>query len=425
MYLLYHVATSLAAPLGAAWLAWSPEHRALLGRFNPALSVPGEGPIWLHACSVGEVGTARPILEALRARWPEISVVVTASTVGGRKLADSLCGDGSSAAWFPFDHPLVVRRFLRRLRPRALALVETELWPAAIRETRRAGVPVVLVNGRLSDKHFARYERFRFFMRPTVGSLSAAGMQNEEYAERLVRLGADPSAVRVTGCTKFDGYSIEADEEAGRQLRKANGFAAADPVVVFGSTRPGDEALAALCWQSLRERFPELRIVVAPRHLERLDEALAPFGGSAVLRSQVKEGRRPGRDEVFVLDEMGELARFYGMASVAVIGGSFFPGVEGHNPIEPAALGVPTVFGPYMGNFRDAARVLVEAEGARQVPEPGALCAVLEELLSDREGRAALGGRGRDAVLANQGAVARNLDLLAEVLGQGAVRRCR
>lgn len=416
MYLLYSVAMSLAAPWGALWLALNGKHRPLLKRFNPPLSSQDDGPLWLHACSVGEVATARPIVEAFRARWPEIPVVVTVSTITGRALAESFGGEGVSVTWFPFDHPLVVRRFVRRLRPRTLALVETELWPAVIRETRRSGAPVVVINGRLSDKHFARYERFRGLFRTVLSELSAAGMQNEDYAKRLVRLGADAGVVHVTGCTKFDGAMMTPDPDACRALREENGFAAEDPVVLFGSTRPGDEGLAARCWKQLRECVPGLRLIVAPRHLDRLDEAMAPFGGAVALRSQVGQGRLPGPGEVFILDSMGELARFYGMATVAVIGGSFFPGVEGHNPLESAALGVPTVFGPYMGNFVDPARVLLECGGARQVPGPDALCGALEELLLDGAARGRMAGRGREAVLANQGSIGRNLDLLASVL---------
>ena len=415
---LYNVAITFAAPLGAAYLAARKRHRPLLARFHPtvpALPSP-QRPIWVQACSVGEVNTARPILKALTERWPGVPVVLTASTVAGRQLAlDTL--EGVDTTWLPFDHPLCMRRFVRQLRPRALVLIETELWPNLLWQTRRSGAPVVLVNGRLSDKHLGRYQRHRAWIKPIVQALSAAGMQNQEYADRLIALGASLADVHVTGSTKFDGVRTEADPAVLARLRSDNGFDEGQPVLLFGSTRPGDEALAAQCWRRLSSAFPTARLVVAPRHNKRMDEALRPFAGQSVLcRSEVQAGRAPAGERIFFLDTVGELASFYAMATVAVIGGSFYPGVNGHNPIESAALGVPTVFGPHMRNFVDPARELIQAGGAIQVDAPGDLCGVLEDLLASSQTRATIAQCGRQAVLANQGAIERNLDLLESVL---------
>lgn len=414
-YGLYDVATLLATPLGAAWLALHPGHRELLARFAPPIPETLERPIWVQACSVGEILTAKPIIKALKERWPGVPVALTVSTAAGYEIACTSFTD-VPVVWFPFDVKPSVRRFVSRLNPMALVLVETELWPNVLRETRRAGAPVVLVNGRLSDKHFPRYVKVRRFLKPVIRQISLAGMQNDEYAARMVRLGADPDAVRVTGNTKFDGVATTVDQAALGRLREENGFTPGGPVLIFGSTRPGDEALAAACWKALKEEFPELRLVIAPRHLERVDEALSHFDEPLLRRSEVQQGRRPAGERVFVLDTVGELVSFYAMATVAVIGGSFYPGVNGHNPLEPAALSVPTVFGPYMRNFIDPARVLVESGGARQLPSPDALLPALRELLADPDGRARMAARGREAVLANQGAIDRSLDLLAEVM---------
>lgn len=412
MYSLYYAAASLAAPFGAAWLAANAKHRPLLGRLNPRRPALQGRPIWVHACSVGEVGTAWPIIQAMGERWPQSSIVLTVSTTTGRSRAESLC-QGVPVTWFPFDHPGIMRRFVKAMDPRVLVLIETELWPAAVRETRHFGAPVVLVNGRLSDKHFARYRRVRFFMGPIVGLLSAAGMQTEEYASRIKELGAHPSKVHVTGNTKFDGVATEVEASQREALCRENGFSAEGPVLLFGSTRPGDEGLAASCWRQLRDRFPALRLIVAPRHIDRLSEAVEPFDEPLLLRSSVKAGQAPAGERVFILDTVGELAGFYSIATVAVIGGSFFPGVEGHNPLEPAALGVPTVFGPFMSNFPEPSKVLLERGGARQAPSPESLLAILEELLGSETARASMAEGGRKAVLDNQGAIQRNLDLVA------------
>ncbi|NIA15655.1 MAG: 3-deoxy-D-manno-octulosonic acid transferase [Nitrospiraceae bacterium] len=415
---LYNVATTFAAPFGATYLAACKRHRPLLARFHPTIPTPSsqECPIWVQACSVGEVNTARPILKALAQRWPGVPIVLTASTVTGRQLALDIA-EGVDTAWLPFDHPLCMRRFVRQLRPRALVLIETELWPNLLWQTRRFGAPVVLVNGRLSDKHLGRYERHRAWLKPVVRALSAAGMQNQEYAGRLVALGASPADVHVTGNTKFDGVRTAVDPAILARLRAENGFNEGRPLLLFGSTRPGDEALAAQCWSRLSGAFPQARLVVAPRHNKRIDEALQSFAGQPVLRrSEVQEGRVPAGERVFFLDTVGELASFYALATIAVIGGSFYPGVNGHNPLESAALGVPTVFGPYMRNFVDPARELVQAGGAIQVKTPEDLCGALEDLLASSETRATIAERGHRAVLVNQGAIQRNLDLLESVL---------
>jgi 3-deoxy-D-manno-octulosonic-acid transferase len=420
-YLLYDIATSLAAPVGATYLYFSTKHRPLLARFAPSADAAGAAPVWIQACSVGEVAVAKPIITALAARRPDLPILLTASTSTGHAQAEALAGGQVQAAWFPFDHRVCVNRFVKRVAPRALVLLETELWPNALRIAARAGVPTVILNGRVSDKHYPRYLRHRRFFASVIRHVTAAGMQNGEYAERLASLGLEPARLHVTGCTKFDGVATSIDAQASRALRDENGLGTTGPVVLFGSTRSGDEALAADCWRVLREAFPESRLVVAPRHLERVEEAVAAFDEPVLRRSEVKAGRKPQGERVLVVDTMGELVSFYGCATLVVIGGSFFPGVNGHNPLESAALGVPTVFGPYMRNFSDPARVLVDGDGARQVARAEDLSGVLRGLLSESDERQRMGRLGREAVLANQGAISRSLDLLDAVLANSGL----
>ena len=422
-YLLYDIATSLAAPAAAAWLLIHPRHRSLLGRFDPPVPPFQNTPIWLHACSVGEVAVATPLIAALQGRWPDAPALLTVSTIAGRRLADSSAGP-VPIAWFPFDHRWSVNRFLTRANPRLLVLVETEIWPNAIRMARRRGIPVAVVNGRLSDKHFDRYRRRAWWVRPAFAAISAAGMQNREYAERIEELGTPSSAIQVTGSTKVDGVATEVPRDLPSRVRSENGLPPEARVLVFGSTRPGDEALAAQCWGALRDEFPDLRIVVAPRHVERAGEALAAFDEPVLKRSAVRNGTSPGTERVLLVDTLGELTSFYAVATVAVIGGSFYPGVNGHNPLESAALGIPTVFGPYMRNFIDPARILVEADGAFQVTRPEELPGVLRRLLSSAHMCRQIVDRGRKAVLANQGATARTLELLAPFLALEGHNAC-
>jgi 3-deoxy-D-manno-octulosonic-acid transferase len=413
--ILYDIVTTLLAPFAAVGLLVHRKHRPLLGRFFPSIPVISERPIWVQACSLGEVNAARPIIAAMRKRWPEIPVLLTTSTRAGRAAATASPND-FGVAWCPFDHFLSVRGFLRRVKPRALLLVETELWPNLVGQSRRAGVPVLIVNGRLSDRHYPRYQRFAFALRSVFKQVSLAGVQNEEYAARFVEFGLEAAQVRVTGITKFDGVQDSVAVEVQDQIRAESGIEPGAPVLLFGSTRPGDEALAADCWRSLLSDFPSLRLVVVPRHLKRIDEVLASLDGPVLRRSEVLQGHVPtGGRPILVVDTMGELTAFYSIATVAVVGGSFFPGVNGHNPLEPAALGVPTVFGPFMRNFMDHAHILATNGGAVQVSSED-LAAALADLLHDSARRQVLGARGRELVFANRGAIGRNLDLLEEML---------
>ncbi len=417
-YLLYDLATSVAAVGGAAYLAAHPRYRRLLSRFAPAIPPQAVGGVCVQACSVGEVGVARQLLAAMHSRWPDVPALLTVSTVTGRSVAEQQ-GGSCPIAWFPFDHRISVERFFSAMRPRVLVLVETEIWPNILRIAADKNIPVVMISGRLSDRHFERYKRHAFWFKPLFGALSAAGMQTEEYAGRIKQLGIPPCRVHVTGNIKFDGAVAAVPEAQSAQLRLDSGIPDQAPVVVFGSTRPGDEARAASAWKCLREMFPELRMIVAPRHATRLREALEPFAGeSFLLRSEMLSGKRINHERIIVLDTVGELASFYALASAVVIGGSFDPAINGHNPIEPAALGVPTLFGPYMRNFKDAAALLESSGGARQVQEEE-LPEALKEVLSDRQLRECMGAHARATVLQNQGALKRTLDLLEPFMHDG------
>ena len=416
--LVYDMATTAAVPPGALWLLCSSRHRRLLGRFAP-VPPPFEGrPIVLQACSVGEVTAAVPIVAAMGKRWPELPVLLTVSTVAGRMLAQDL-GFSSHLSWFPFDHRWSVSLFLRRLNPCLIALLETELWPNLLLAARRRDIPIALLNGRLSDKHFDTYHRFASAIRPVLAGLRLAAMQNEEYAERIATLGVPEEVIHISGPTKLDGTRTSVPQDLCDRTRAEIGLPKEAPVLLFGSTRSGDEQLVARCWVCLRQEFPDLRLIVAPRHKDRIPDMRGVFKEEVLLRSDepgAKGGLREAR--VLLLDTFGELPTFYAIATVAVIGGSFFPGVNGHNPLESAALGIPTLFGPFMRNFIDAATLLTGVGGACQVSNPDQLLGELRRLLRGGPAVEAMAERGRRAVLDNQGAVEKTLDLLAPLLRQ-------
>ncbi len=416
LYPIYNSILTVLAPMAKCWLQRHTRYAALSERFapEPPVGLP-EGVIWVQACSVGEVNTSASLLTMLQERFPETGVLLTISTLSGQKLAQERCA-AVAQTWFPFDTRTAVRGFLKTVRPAVLILVETEVWPNVMRECRKAGVPVVVVNGRLSEKHFGRYHRYRRWLRPVFAQLTKVGVQNALYAERFVALGVPEEAIELVGNVKFDGVTTELDAGERRRLAQANGFRKGEPLLLFGSTRPGDEALAAACWKEIREAFPTAKLLIAPRHMKRLQEVLSEFSEPVLLRSEVLAGRKPAGERILVVDTVGELVKFYALATVAVVGGSFFEGVNGHNPLEPAALGTPTVFGPFMSNFPDPAERLVAGNGAVQVQQPADLCAVLLDLLGDAARCRQLGTRGRGVVLRSRGALARNVDLVASVL---------
>lgn len=417
MHVIYNALWAAATPLGRLYFACSKRNAALRARLAPVTPVFATAPIWIHACSVGEVAAARTLALALKRDLPEQALLFTTSTSTGHAQAERQLAPLGGLAWCPFDAPGAVRSFLRAAKPRMLVLIETEIWPNLLREAERAGIPVLLVNGRISERHFERYKKVSSLFHPAFARLTLAAMQDARYAERIQALGARADHVCITGNLKFDAVATNVDAHVRARLRAQHGIPGDAPVLVFGSTRPGDEARAASCWASLRGSIPGLHLVIAPRHLDRIEEALAPFGEAVLRRSALaKGGRFPNGERVHCIDTHGELTQFYALASAAVIGGSFSEDVQGHNPLEPAALGIPAVFGPCMKNFDEAARVLLDAQGAVQVSSQGELLAALQLLLSDAAERRHIGTRGRKAVLDHQGASERNVRLIKELL---------
>ena len=411
-YWLYNTLLLLAAPVCALYLLLSNRNRRLLRRFWPALPSMPDTPIWIHACSVGEINATRGLVQTLRHYIPDTPVLLSVSTLSAYKLAISSSMEVTTV-FAPFDLLWSVRGFIKKAKPRILVIIETELWPNLIRESNRNGIPVVIVNARLSPKRFPRYMRYRGVLPPVYDHLRFVAAQDDIYAERFRMLGILPEKIAVTGNMKNDAELTEICSEERDMVRRENGFSKNDDLVIFGSTRPGDEQLAASCWRQLKNEFPSLGVIIAPRHIQRIEEALLPFMDEQISkRTAIKKGIHNWHARIFYLDTLGELTRFYGLSTIAVIGGSFFPGVEGHNPLESAALGVPTVFGPYMGNFSEAATMLLNAEGAFQIKNPDELLPLIRTLLLDPVLRERVARKGRKAVLNSRGAVERNKEII-------------
>ena len=424
MYLAYSLFLAFAFALALPWFLWKGRNtgkylrtfRERMGRLPVYLNVDGERSIWVHAVSVGEVLAARPLIESLKARFPGLRVFLSTTTMTGNAVARKSVRGTDGLFYAPFDWPGPVRKALATLNPALLLLVETEIWPNLIHEARAKGTRVAVVNGRISPRSFARYRLVRRWLESVLHDVDLFLMQAESHAERVRRIGAPAERVRVTGNLKFD--AAEAPRAPGRLVRLLlDGHRRDHPMWVAGSTVTGEEELVLRAFHRVRERLPETRLVLAPRHPERFSEvpALIEAAGFRCLRrSELDPGRWRG-GEVLLLDTMGELAQIYPLATVVFVGGSLVPS-GGHNILEPAVAGKPIVVGPHMENFQEIADQFL-AEGAMvQVRSAEELAREVESLLSDEVRRKSLGARARSLIERNRGALGRTLDALGSLV---------
>jgi 3-deoxy-D-manno-octulosonic-acid transferase len=393
--------------------AKDPAYRTHLGeRFGLGrrLAVPS---IWLHAVSVGEVSAAAALVRALHASHPDVPLVLTTATPTGRAQAATLFGADVEVRFLPYDTAGSVRRFLARIRPLAAIIMETELWPNLLHECGRRGVPVLFASARLAARSVPRYRRF--------GTLFSAGLRNAWVAaqstadaDRFIALGADPARTRVVGNLKFDMRLGEAVAESGRELRRR--YLGARPVWTAGSTHEGEEDLLLDAHAELRCAVRGALLVLVPRHPQHFEGVAALLERRGLLfdRRGRSETVRP-EAQVLLLDTMGELTAFYAAADTAFVGGSLVP-VGGHNLLEPAALGVPVITGPYTQNGPEIARLLIEAGGALEVADGPALAVAAGRLLADPALRQRMGESARNFVEAHRGSLARLLALIEPLL---------
>lgn len=416
MLTLYSIFFFLFWPLVLLALLWRYGLRRTLKGLPERLGWGDPGPagaIWVHAASVGEVRAAEPFLRALPDRFPGVPRFLTTTTVNGKELAERL-GLAEAVRLAPIDRPGPLRRVLSHVRPRVVVLVETELWPFWLRDFAAQRVPVLVVNGRISDGAFPLYYRLRGFWAPLLAGLARVGVQSPRNASRFLQLGASPERVAIMGNLKYD-WPLP-DQARRADLRKMLGFAETDLVWLWGSTHPGEEIAAAEAFLALRRTFPRLRAVAAPRHVERGAEVrrlLEERGLRTGLRSQ--RLAESASIDVLVLDTVGELADMYGSADVVFVGGSLVKR-GGQNPLEPARWGVPLVYGPHMENFREIDEALREAGAVRPAAGASDLAAVVGGLLGSLDDRKTVGAAARAVADRHRGALKETLRLLDETL---------
>lgn len=377
----------------------------------------GQGTIWVQAVSVGEVALCKSLIPALKEKFPGLQIVLSTITKTGNALAKKLFSKDAVVVYFPLDFSFAVNKCIRLFNPKIYIMIETEIWPNLLNALSGKGARSILINGRISDRSFGKYKLVRRFLRPTLEKINSFCMQSELDAERIKFLGAPAQKVNVTGNMKFDAV-VAADAEITQSLRSLLGLESCEELMVAGSTHRGEEELMISVFKELARSNPKLNLLIAPRHIERSGEveALARSKGFAAVRVSTLFFPPPSASgpRVFILDTIGQLKDVYLIGTIVFVGGSFVKH-GGQNPIEPAVLGRPVIFGPHMFNFRDIARILLDNAAAIQVFDNEELLDRVRFLLSDKEKAAALGRNAKQTVLDNCGATARNLEAIGKL----------
>ncbi len=411
MRALYMLLLTLAIP-PALWLlqrrAAPADRPRWRERFGSVAPVSDGIEVWVHAASVGEVQAASPLVDALLARHGDGRIGITTMTATGSALVQQRWGARIHHAFVPFDLPVFVRRFLQRWRPRRAIVMESELWPSLFRALARRGIPLLIANARMSPRSSQRYARFGgAFVRSTMGCASVIAAQSDHDAQSYRRLGA--RRVEVTGNLKFDCAVPQTQIEAGHELRAALG--AQRPVWIAASTHAGEETAALAAHRAVLSQAADAALILVPRHPQRFDAVWREIEDSGLRALRRSAGVAPdARTQVLMGDSMGEMFRYLAAADAAFVGGSLVP-IGGHNALEPAALGVPVLFGPQMDNQRPARALLLDADGAAEVVDAAQLGATLIAWFTDPAASRERGARAREAQRAHQGATQRILAL--------------
>ena len=378
----------------------------------------GEPRIWIHAVSMGEVSAVHPLVKELRARYPRGAILLSTTTASGIQIARERVTEADAIFFFPFDVPFILRRLLCRIRPGLFILAETEIWPNALRLAKKAGARTLLVNGRISERSFPRYRKTRFFWTSVLDNLDRLSMIRVLDGERVIVMGANPVHVFVNGNCKFDQAALAAVLSHADEMRRLLELKETDRVFVAGSTHEGEEEAVVQAFLTMREKHPDLILILVPRHIDRVprvEKILTQRGlPDYILRSRLHPGGRMGKT-VVLWDTFGELFKVYAIATLVFCGASLVP-KRGQNILEPAAWGKTVLYGPSMEDFMDAKELLESCQAGITVRSAAELAEKGRYLLDHPQELANRGKFGREAVLTSQGATRRNAKLAIRLL---------
>ena len=382
-----------------------------------------KNPIWVHAASVGEVFCSIPLLKKIKNEFPHSRIVLTTMTSTGNETAKSYLPETDQVLFVPIDHPLIIRRTIKKIQPGLLLIAETELWPNLLRSCGKKGIPIILFNGRISQRSFRRYFRFRFFFKECLKYISLFLMQTEEDRKRVIKIGGESQKTRAVGNLKFDQPFPSFTPETRNKIANTLGLSGKENVLIAGSTHSGEEEILVTFFKELKKKDPNLLLILAPRHLQRLEEVERILKKEALswLRKTslpIGAGRSDQEHpEVILLDTMGELMGIYSLGTLVFVGGSLVP-IGGHNPLEPLSFKKCVLFGPHMFNFLEISTRLIEDEGAIQVSGKEDLFSQLKRLLFDEVARKEVGEKGHQFLQKHQGATDRMFEEIRPFLSR-------
>jgi 3-deoxy-D-manno-octulosonic-acid transferase len=375
--------------------------------------------VWIHAVSVGEVNSVRPLIKAIKTSYPDWTIVLSTITGAGNQFARKTVKEADHIIFFPSDLPCSLHRFYRYIQPQLLLIVETELWPNLIAMAASRSIPIVLVNGSISGQSASRYRKIRWLFQPILNQITLFLMQSAAESDRIISFGAPREKVIDTGNIKFDVAIPELNEPEKQRYLSLFGFNATQPILLVGSTHPGEETIILRVYIELLKQIPDLNLILVPRHPHRADEVVKEIELqhlTCVRRSQLDKSEiRTPNSEIILVDTVGELTKLYSLATIVFVGGSLVP-IGGHNILEPAVVGKPVLFGSYMQETKDSTDLLLAAHGGIQVQTESELVDKILLLLNHPEERQRLGNNAKSAVISNQGATNRILGLLGKYL---------
>jgi 3-deoxy-D-manno-octulosonic-acid transferase len=429
MHILYNIILLVAAIIGLPYyllkmIVTGKYRKSLIpklggGQAQILAGLKNEPRVWLHAVSVGEVTAAAPIVAALKKIRPEVEIIFSTSTETGQEMAHRLVKDVDAFIYFPLDIPFVVRKIIRRVKPDVFTMVETELWPNFLAVCRSNNIQTLMVNGRISPRSFRKYKLTKFFWKRILTNLCAAGMIAEIDAERLKSIGMDSEKIQVLGNAKYDALAATAAPELQKEINLLFGVQKNERFFIAGSTHQDEEEVVINVYQELIKRYPDFKLIIVPRHIERTRAVLDILHkynlDDVITVSEIKNGKSRRGERIVVVDVIGELFKVYSLATVVFCGGSLAP-KGGQNILEAAAWGKVIFYGPSMEDFSEEKELLENAAAGVTIRNAAELLQGIVRALENPEELEQRGARGKAIVAANMGAAARYADLISRHL---------
>jgi 3-deoxy-D-manno-octulosonic-acid transferase len=378
----------------------------------------GERPVWIHAVSVGEVMATIPLVQEIKRKYPNQKIVISTVTVTGNYTATLRAKEADAVVYFPFDYPFIVKRAIKKINPKLFITLETELWPNFLRRLKRNGISSVVISGRISNRSYRKYRGARFFFSKVLANIDAFYMQTDLDAQRVIDIGAPHDRVITVGNLKFDQCVPTVTSEEKAQLYRAFHLDAGQRIFIAGSTHRGEEESVLEIFKTLKKRYADLILILAPRHPERFNEAdnlISRHKLKSIKRTQLKQQKGPQHHDVILLDTIGELSKLYSIGTIIFVGGSLVP-IGGHNILEPVAYKKAVIFGPHMDNFLEIARVLKDTGGGLQVATKKEFLFQAQKLLHDDTLRDALGEKAFESIAHNQGTIEKAMEVIAKFI---------